>query len=572
MITSNTDTSLSEVNIPGYGILQGAIDHQRNIAIFRNVPYAKVPERWRPAVKPDSWAGVRDATKQGPICPQNPSNYPLAKLSPEEVYDIPRKPHPFGLDHDETDCLNLNIFVPLEALKKRASVPVMVWVHGGALRDGSNGLPLYDASNLVQRSTQLGRPTIVLSINYRVNVFGFLASKELQEDASEYAKANPSVSAYDQSVGNWGFMDMKLAFEWVRENIQVFGGDNQNITAFGESAGSILIHFSILTPAHYGLFDHAIMQSGTVSTMPAGKVCVEGQPLFDELLSKLDIPLNLNPTDKMRQLRAVPMNKLTLVGEQVLPGGFRLYYDGGKILPSDMAMQQRALDPSAYDPGLKSLMIGANKDEGTAFTGLLGGQVDLATWPHIVERIVPVPELRPLFETVYGIPDSELQVYRTASQVVSDNMFLYPTEIVSNTFVELAKQRQGEFKFSRYHFDAILGYMDTIVPGLGAMHAGEISFIFGPPMTDKYMSSRELNLSNEMQELWLLFANQQDYSTKSSGTIARTDKGQAWIITIDHQIEVGESLRLSKEALLYWGKIARAIADRTTAVLGVQEE
>lgn len=176
MITSNTDTSLSEVNIPGYGILQGAIDHQRNIAIFRNVPYAKVPERWRPAVKPDSWAGVRDATKQGytshiydicgvkpnrgkkksvmkdppksnaeprreklmrfstpiahfrPICPQNPSNYPLAKLSPEEVYDIPRKPHPFGLDHDETDCLNLNIFVPLEALKKRASVPVMVWV------------------------------------------------------------------------------------------------------------------------------------------------------------------------------------------------------------------------------------------------------------------------------------------------------------------------------------------------------------------------------------------------------------------------------------------------------------
>lgn len=63
-----------------------------------------------------------------PICPQNPSNYPLAKLSPEEVYNIPGKSHPFGLDHDETDCLNLNIFVPLEALKNRASVPVMVWV------------------------------------------------------------------------------------------------------------------------------------------------------------------------------------------------------------------------------------------------------------------------------------------------------------------------------------------------------------------------------------------------------------------------------------------------------------
>ncbi|KAF9334239.1 hypothetical protein BG006_002488 [Podila minutissima] len=466
--------------------------------------------------------------EQVPICPQNPSNYPLVKLSPEEVYNIPGKPHPFGLDHDETNSFNLNIFVPLEAL--------MVWVHGGALRDGSNGLPLYDASNLAQRSAQLGRPTIVLSINYRVNVFGFLASKELQEDAVEYIKATPGVSTYDQSVGNWGFMDVKLAFEWVRENIQAFGGDNQNITAFGESAG----------------------------------IRVEGQPLFDDLLSKLDIPLNLSPAEKVRQLRAVPMNKLTLVGDQLIPGGFRLYYDGGKILPSDKAMQQRALDPSAYDPGLKSLMIGANKDEDSAFTGLLGSQINLATWPHIVERIVPVPELRPLFETVYGVPESELQVYKTASQVVSDSMFLYPTEIVSNTFVELAKQRQGEFKFSRYHFEAILGYMDTIVPGLGAMHAGEISFVFGPPMADKYMISRELNLSKEMQELWLLFANQQDYSIKGSGTIARTDKGQAWVVTVDQQIEVGQSSRLSEEALLYWSKISGVTADQTAAALGAQ--
>nr|KAI9234617.1 MAG: Alpha/Beta hydrolase protein [Podila humilis] len=557
MITAITDTSLAQVSIPGYGILQGDIDQQRNIAIFRNVPYAKVPERWRPAVKPDSWTGVRDATKQGPICPQNPSNYPLAKLSPEEVYNVPGKSHPFGLDHEESDSLNLNIFVPLEALKNRASVPVMVWVH--------------DASNLVQRSAELGWPTIVISINYRVNVFGFLASKELQVDAVEYTTANPGVSAYEQSVGNWGFMNMKLAFQWVRENIQIFGGDNQNVTAFGESAGSILIHFSILTPAHYGLFDHAIMQSGTVATMPAGIVHVDGQPLFDELLSKLEIPLNLSPAEKVKKLRAVPTNKLTLVGEQMTTGAFRLYYDGGKILPSDRAMQLRALEPSAYDPCLKSLMIGANKDEGSAFTSLLDGHVNLATWPHIVERIVPVPELRPLFETVYGVPESDLQVYKTASQVVSDNMFLYPTEVVSSTFVELAKQRQGGFNFSRYHFDAVLGYMDTIIPGLGAMHAGEISFVFGPPMADKYMTSKELDLSKDMQELWLLFANQQDYTAKGSNAIARTEKGQAWIISDNHQIEVGESLRLSKEALLYWGKISGAIANRTAVALSAQE-
>ncbi|KAG0016185.1 hypothetical protein BGZ81_011357 [Podila clonocystis] len=133
-----------------------------------------------------------------------------------------------------------------------------------------------DASNLVQRSSQLGRPIFVLSVNYRLNVFGFLASKDIQEDAAEYTKTNPDVSTYDQSIGNWRFMDVKLAFEWVRKNIQVFGGDDQNITAFGESAGSILVHFSIQTPTHYGLFDRAIMQSGTVSTIPAGIVRVEG--------------------------------------------------------------------------------------------------------------------------------------------------------------------------------------------------------------------------------------------------------------------------------------------------------
>ncbi|KAG0089708.1 Carboxylesterase 5A [Podila epicladia] len=366
MATSITDTSLSQVNVPGYGILQDTIDQLRNIAIFRNVPYAKA------------------------ICPLNTSNYPLVKLSPEEVYTIPRKPHPFGLDHDETNSLNLNIFVPLEALEKQVSVPVMIW--------------------------------------------------------------------------------------WVRENIQTFGGDNLNVTVFGESTGSILIHFSILTPAHYGPFDYAFMRSGTVSTIPAGIVRVDEQPLFDDLLSKLDIPLNLSPAEKMRQLRAVPMNKLTL--------------------------------PSAYDPDLKSLMNGTNKDEDSAFIGLLGSQINLVTWPRIVEHIFPVPELRPLFEKIYGLPQSELQVYKIASQVVSDSMFLYPTEIVSNIFVELAKQWEGEFKFPRHHFDAIFGYMDTIVPCFGAMHASESALSLVPPMADKYMTPRELSLSKEMQELRLLFANQ----------------------------------------------------------------
>ncbi|KAG0347070.1 hypothetical protein BG004_000180 [Podila humilis] len=566
--------TLAQVTIPGYGTLQGAIDQERGIAIFRNVPYAKVPQRWRPAVNADPWTGIRDATKQGPVCPQNPSAYPLVKLSPPDVINVPGKPHSFGLDHDETHGLNMNIYVPLQALQQNSSespLPVMAWVHGGAMRDGSNGVPLYDACNLVQHSIQLGQPTIVVAINYRLNVFGFIASKELLHDVQSSHAAPESRLA--QSVGNWGLMDVQLAFRYIRSHIAVFGGNNKNVTAFGESAGSILIHYCLLSPVSHGLFDHAIMQSGTVATMPAGIVHQDGQPLFDQLLTKLDISLDLSSEEKIKRLRDVPMDTLTQAGEALMAaGGFKPYYDG-YLVPSDKAIQQRALDASAYDPGLKSLMIGTTKDEGSAFTMLLGPKVDLTTWPAIVDRLVPVPALRPLFDKIYGIPSTDLEVFKVAGKVLTDSMFHYPTEVVTATLVERAKQQQhgeagtGSFRLSRYHFDSPLAFMDTIVPGLGAMHAGELSFVFGPPMSEKIMTPQEMQLSREMQKLWLCFGNQKEYAISSNAV-----KGEALIMSAEHEIIVGDSVRLSDEAMLYWGKISGGLAARVAAALKTLEE
>ncbi|KAF9997127.1 hypothetical protein BGZ65_007297, partial [Modicella reniformis] len=197
-------TDTIEVTVPNYGILRGSVDQARQIAIFRNVPYAVVTERWRPAVNPQSWAGVRDATKQGPICPQPPSVFPLNLLFED-----------YASKHDERDSLNMNIYVPLKALQEGAEpVSVMTWIHGGGFRNGSNDLALYDASDFVQQSSELKQSVIVVTINYRLNVFGFLASKELEDEMKELVTANPAVSLYDQSVGNWGLMDQRLAFEW----------------------------------------------------------------------------------------------------------------------------------------------------------------------------------------------------------------------------------------------------------------------------------------------------------------------------------------------------------------------
>ncbi|KAF9193116.1 hypothetical protein BGZ50_007802 [Haplosporangium sp. Z 11] len=556
MMTADT----MDLNLPKYGTLRGIIDHERQVAVFRNVPYATVPERWRPAVKAKPWSGVRDATKQGPICPQTVSQYPLTRLLPEEASKSGAGT-PFGLEHDEVNALNLNIFVPLQALEstvddaeKIEPIPVMAWIHGGALRDGSNGVLLYDASNFVQRSIQLKQPVIVVTVNYRLNVFGFIASRELQQEMKE---SSSSLSPYEQSIGNWGLMDQKLAFEWIRSNIDAFGGNTRNITAFGESAGSISLHYHMILPSHHGLFDHAIMQSGTVETMPPGHVHKEGQAQFNALLQALNIPLDLGWEEKMKRLRAVSTDELTIAGDKTAAMGFRCYYDHGKIFPK-IPIHTLAKDLSAYDPNVQSVMLGTTKDEGTAFGQMIFGERTVERWPLAIQMLTPAPQLAELFQSIYGTPATDEDVVQTAARVAGDMIFHYSTEIYSDTFLELTKTRDG-FKFSRYHFDAEIEKMGKLVPGLGSLHAGELLFLFAPPSSELVLTEQELQLSRDMQALWIAFANQKEYTVKPSS------HAEAYVLTKDYAIEIGESRRLKDQAIMFWGHIAQAIVKKVQA-------
>ncbi|KAI1296197.1 hypothetical protein EDD11_007504 [Mortierella claussenii] len=550
-----------QVTVPNYGTLQGSVDHARQIAVFRNVPYAVVPERWRPAVKPEPWTGVRDATKQGPICPQLPSKYPLTLLVPKDFPPYGTGKHMFGLDHDEFHGLNLNIFVPLQSVLSAGAgaekIPVMTWIHGGANRDGSNAIPLYDAVSFVQRSIQLQKPVIVVAVNYRVNLFGFLASRELEQDLQENS---PS----DTSVGNWGLQDQKLAFQWVRDNISVFGGNPYNVTAFGESAGSIALHYHMLSPSHWGLFDHAILQSGTVATIPPGLPHKDGQIVFEKLLQKFNIPQDLDWKEKIRRLRAVTTDELSLVCEDVMVGVYKPHYDHGKVIPSQIPIQTLAKDVNAYDPNLKSVLIGANRDEGSVFASIFGDR-NMQAWPFMLKKLVPVPELQPLFEAVYGAPETDADVVRITARYTADYMFLHPTEVLTQTFLELSRKKGvSEFKALRYHFDVSIEAMERLVPGLGAMHAGELPFLFSPPIVEQILTPRELELGKEMQDIWIAFANQQNILIKSNTDISgklvqkepELEKDEAIVIGEDREIRVGKSTRLSKEALMYWDKVA----------------
>ncbi|KAF8946337.1 hypothetical protein BGZ47_000816 [Haplosporangium gracile] len=558
-----------DITLPNYGTIRGSIDTKAQVAIFRNVPYALVPERWRVAVKPQPWTGVRDATVQGPVCPQGLTTYPLSKIVPEKYLQVGTNPkYEFGVDQSERDSLNMNIYVPLSVLKNRVElVPVMTWVHGGAFRNGANCIPLYDARNFVARSVELNQPVIVIAINYRLAIFGFLASKELQQEMNEYVH-------YDQSVGNWGLQDQKLAFEWVRENIGALGGNGRNVTAWGESAGAFSLHYHMLIPAHFGLFDHAIMQSGVVGTMPAQTVELEGQAIFDKLVATLNIPADLDGLEKVKRLRAVSMDDLTNASEIAFPTmAYGCYHDGGKFMPSTMPIQTLSTNPSSYDPSIKSIMIGSTRDEGTAFA-LAFPEAKISGYPAIVQQFVPIPQLVPLFQLAYGIPQSDTEVRKLLDEFIGDMFFQYPIEQIANTLLEVQKIRGGpdNFQLLRYHYNVALNRIRELFPSLNAIHAGELPIIFGPPLSELVLTESELGLSREIQKHWIAFAYQKTIIIDARGQIADMEKDEAIVWTEDHRVEVGKGRRVSPQVQAFWDAMTSAKLQRVQQVLDCREQ
>lgn len=198
------------------------------VAAFWGIPFAAPPVgegRFAPPRAPEPWAGERDAGRPGPIAPQTPSMLEQMLGASEARTD--------------EDCLHLNVFAPDGS---GGGLPVMVWIHGGGFLTGSGSIPWYDGTNLARRGA------VVVTLNYRLGVFGFLHLEELGEGF--------------EGSGNAGILDQVAALGWVRDNIAAFGGDPANVTVFGESAGAMSIATLLAVPAAAGLFHRAILQSG----------------------------------------------------------------------------------------------------------------------------------------------------------------------------------------------------------------------------------------------------------------------------------------------------------------------
>jgi len=303
------------------------------INVFYGIPYAKAPAgdlRWQPPVAPDPWSEPLEGFSYGPACPQG--GFPGSAIFPTQ----------------SEDCLHINVATPEGA----QGLPVMFWIHGGANTEEAAYEPFFNLSTLVQTS---GMRVVVVSIDYRLGVFGFLGSSELA--------ASLTTGQYAGSTGNYGLMDQRFAMEWVNKHIAAFGGDPNQVTLFGESAGAYDIGFHLVQPGSYPYYKRAIMQSYGDSQIEHISMAF-AQDVYNRILSSLSC-------SDLACLRSKTAAELVAAAEAVgtplqTAGKWNPVIDGVYTTGTgwDLMLQGQFNDKA-------QVLLGADHDENSILTGFL---------------------------------------------------------------------------------------------------------------------------------------------------------------------------------------------------------
>jgi para-nitrobenzyl esterase len=437
------------------GLLRGSLGD--GVRTFVGVPFAAPPVgqlRWRPPQPVRPWHGVRDATTPGSPCPALPTV--VAGDSSK------------GGSTNE-DCLYLNVTTPTPL---RHRLPVMLWIHGGGFLNGAG--TDYDAAVLAREAG-----AVVVTINYRLGPFGFLALPGLSAEARDHAS------------GNFGLQDQQAAMAWVRRNIAGFGGDPRKVTIFGESAGGISVCAQLASPLARGLFQRAITQSGPCTA--------RSRTLASAEASGAGLAARLGCADAATQvacMRGKGVAEILAAGGQAL-GSFGPVV-GGALLPRQI--------PDAIASGRFNhvpVIEGTNHDEYRLFVALFfdlqGNPVTAAQYPALLQAqfgaAAPAVLARyPL--SAFATPSEAL------ATVVTDSGFACPARAADAL---LSRQvRTFAYEFNDPNAPEFL-ITDPVMP-LRAFHAAEIPYIFRNAAVEAVFTPDQLALSRQMIGYWSRFA------------------------------------------------------------------
>lgn len=433
------------------GMVQGV--QEDDILVYRGIPFAAPPLgelRWRAPEPVASWSGIRQADRFSSACMQTGSYPPDAPVEPTSE-----------------DCLYLNIWTPVE--RNGGSLPVMVWIYGGGLENGSGSTPLYAGDRLAKKGV------VVVTFNYRLGVFGFLAHPDLSRESAQHAS------------GNYGLLDQIAALRWVQRNVAAFGGDPHRVTVFGQSSGSISISVLVASPLSRELFQRAIGQSGG---------------LFE--------PLDLNPDFELagaeetgrRFVARSGAPNLTALRLRAAAEVMKMPFDPHAIIDGYV------LNDSPYDAYRQHhqnpvpLLIGSNADEGQFF---------------IADRTITVrnfrQELNASFPSVLvwllvpkaGATDAEARA--AAAAIHRDLRFRWDMW----RWARLAAEDKRNPIFY-YEFRRTPPYpSDSRYAGMGATHGTEMAYVFDHlDQQSVPWTARDRALASAMSTYWTNFAKSGD--------------------------------------------------------------
>uniref|UniRef100_A0A8D3DI17 Carboxylic ester hydrolase n=1 Tax=Scophthalmus maximus TaxID=52904 RepID=A0A8D3DI17_SCOMX len=539
-----------------------------NVRAFLGIPYGKPPLgklRFRAPEPVERWEGVRDAT-----------------AFPHSCYQILDTTHP-GFHGAEMwnpntplseDCLYLNVWAPhFNKTQPQPSppAPVLVWIYGGGFSSGTSSLEMYNGHFLSK-----SEGVVVVSMNYRLGALGFL-----------------SLPDNENIRGNAGLLDQRLALQWVANNIAAFGGDPSKVTLFGESAGSASVGFHLLSPGSHGLFQRAVMESGSPNACWATTSQTESWNRALVLATSLGCPES-NSAKLEACLQQADPGKIALQQHDVLTTPSLLGLPFAPVVDGDFLSDKPEVLLSTGNLPKKELLLGVNKDEGTIFIinvpGInITGQ-SLITRNEFLHGVTltmedasdVTRETAILQYTDWTDENNRMKNRDLLGSLVGDQLFVCP----ALEFAQRYSQHGG--KTFLYLFD----HRSSINPWpawMGVMHGYEIEFVFGMPLNASLgYTKTEVNMTKKIMKHWANFARtgdpgidgvqwpaftpqQQEYVTLNTNppepkTMMRAQECQLW-----NKLIPRVSL-LTKHYLHCWNQHKKKKEASRTMVLGSVDE